>query len=152
MLKTVLENIGQQVVAGITNGLDKYNRNASGKTKRSLRYEVTDKKVSVFGESNLFQLEYGRGATKNKTTRTFTVATIEAWIVAKGIQPTGIPLKSLAYLIWRKINRKGYEGTKGVLTDTINPENIKKWTASVAITEVKSIVKGIKEFKNGINS
>lgn len=149
----LLTKLGNEITSGIRANLTKYNRNASGTASQSLRFDVvvtpTKSKLTVWGESYIYQLEYGRGATRNRQGNIFTVDTIEKWIVVKGIQPTGITLKSLAFLIWRKINEKGYSGTVGVITDTVNPQNLANWTKDISAVVTKTI---IKEVQNAVNS
>ena len=146
MLKDVLNTIGETIVQDLRENMQRYGRNASGKTSQSIRFETLQtplvSKVMVFGESQILNLEYGRKPTQNRQGGVFTVQTIADWIIAKGIQ-SDLPLKSLAFLIWRKINREGYKGTQGVLTDTINPQNVQMWvdliTKEVATETTKNI-------------
>lgn len=149
----LLTKLGNEITSGIRANLVKYNRNASGTASQSLRFDIvvtpTKSKLTVWGESYIYQLEYGRGPTRNRQGNIFTVDTIEKWIVVKGIQPTGITLKSLAFLIWRKINEKGYNGTVGVITDTVNPQNLANWKKDIGSVVTKTI---IKEIQNAVNS
>ena len=143
----MLEEIGIEIIEGIRENLQKYNRNASGNASKSLRQETTEtettKTLKVFGSSYIYNLEYGRGPTVGKIPEKFTVQSIESWIVVKGLS-YDIPLKSLAYLIWRKINKIGYKGTPGVITDTVNPNNVNKYMQRIAQSEVTKLVTNLK--------
>jgi hypothetical protein len=147
MLEQTLDRIATEIESEIRANLERYNRNASGNASRSLRHEITPtnlgQKVTIYGASYLCQLEYGRGATKGGGGQKFTVQMIADWIVAKGLT-YDIPLQSLAYLIWKKINRVGYEGTKGVITDAINPIKINAYLKQLGGEVTKSLVKDLK--------
>lgn len=148
MLEETLDKIATEIENEIRANLVAYNRNASGNASRSLRHEITPtnlgQKVTIYGASYLYQLEYGRGATKSGGGQKFTVQMIADWIVAKGLS-YDIPLQSLAYLIWRKINRVGYEGSKGVITDAINPQKISTYLKQVGGEVTKTLVKDLKD-------
>ena len=126
----------------ITENLYKNNRVASGKTAKSLKVKV---KVSpnvvtgtLVGSSVLEQLEYGRGKTRNAGSNASWESDLRNWMRIRGID------QSAFYPIWRKINRDGYEGTKGLITDPIT--KFKNNFAKELRTEV------VKDFKNnGIN-
>ena len=147
----MLEQIGLEIIAGIRENLQKYNRNASGSASKSLRQETseteTTQTLKVFGSSYIYNLEYGRGPTVGKIPEKFTPQSIEAWIVVKGLS-YDIPLKSLAYLIWRKINREGYKGTVGVITDTVNPNSVKQYMERIAQNETTKLVNSLRNAFN----
>ena len=127
----------------ITENLYKNNRVASGKSAKSLKVKVEVKgdeiKGVLLGSSVLEQLEFGRGSTKNAGSTATWERELRDWMRIRGIP------ESAFYPIWRKINRDGYKGTKGLVTDPIT--EFKKTIAS----ELKAII--IKEIrKNGVNS
>lgn len=142
-----LEKVGQFFVNSIKANLQKYNRNATGKASASLRFEIKENgnvtTLQVLGEQYIYHLEYGRGATKQRGGGVFTVKNIADWIIAKGIQ-SELPLNTLAFLIYRKINRDGYKGTVGVITDAINPNTISQIAKKVGAEVTQTIVKDIK--------
>ncbi len=149
MLANALAKIGLEITTGIRDGLIKNNRVASGSALNSLRFDVqvtpTLGTLQVWGASYIYNLEYGRGPTRNREGGVFTPQVIEKWIIAKSIQPTGITLKSLAYLIWRKINRDGYKGTIGVISETINPQNVANWLQYIGGEVTKTIEKEVRD-------
>ena len=126
----------------ITQNLYKNNRVASGKTAKSLRVviDVTPDVVkgTLLGSSVLETLEYGRGKTKNAGSSPSWETDLRNWMRIRGID------QSAFYPIWRKINRDGYDGTKGLISDPIT-----KFKNNFA-KSLKDIV--VKDFKdNGIN-
>lgn len=92
---------------------------ASGNWINSLLVEVDETKGVIWGEDYTKQLIEGRPSGKFPP-----IKSIEKWIYDKGIQ-SDIPIKSLAFLIARKISRQGTDyyiqgGTdliSGVITD-----------------------------------
>ena len=127
----------------ITKNLYKNQRVASGKTAKSLKVvtKITGNKIigTLFGSSVLENLEYGRGKTVNASGNATWKGELLSWMRIRGI-PEGA-----FYPIWRKINRDGYKGTKGLISDprTKFKNNFAK--------QLKSII--VKDFKNnGINS
>ena len=126
----------------ITENLYKNQRVASGKTAKSLKVVMDIKpnivKGQLLGSSVLEQLEYGRGKTKNAGSNASWESDLRNWMRIRGID------QSAFYPIWRKINRDGYEGTKGLITDPIT--KFKNNFAKQLRTEV------VKDFKNnGVN-
>jgi len=126
----------------ITENLYKNNRVASGKTAKSLKVVMDVKpdvvKGQLLGSSVLEQLEYGRGKTKNAGSNRSWESDLRNWMSIRGID------QSAFYPIWRKINRDGYEGTKGLVTDPIT-----KFKNNFAKGLKVQIVKDLKT--NGIN-
>lgn len=78
--------------------------NASGKLYDSIRYEVNNGKLQVFGFDYVYYLQYGRKPGKFPPKDA-----IKQWIRDKGIlsNPSESELNSLAFLISRKIAEKG---------------------------------------------
>lgn len=75
--------------------------NASGALADSVRFEVTGEVLRVYAFGYSFYLEYGRKPGKFPPREP-----IIQWIKDKGLS-YDIPINSLAYLIQRKIARKG---------------------------------------------
>ena len=110
----------------VLENLYKKDRVASGKTANSIKVSTSISgniiKGLLLGSSVLEQLEYGRGKTKNGgATRTWEKE-LKAWMRIRGIE------ESAFYPIWRKINRDGYKGTKGLVSDPVSKfaDNISK--------------------------
>jgi hypothetical protein len=119
-------------------------RNASGKTSKSLRVEVkvsdTQVKAVLYGSSVFEQLEFGRGKTKNGTKGSSSwFKELLAWVKIRGLPEGSV------YAIFKKINKEGYKGTKGLVTNPVD-----SFKGSVA-KDMKAII--LKDFKdNGVNS
>lgn len=108
----ILTLFGERIVAALKDDIknrDIYIRqlgpvNASGKLADSIRYEVADGKLRIFGLHYIYYLENGRKPGKAPPR-----AAIKQWILDKGIlrSPKESELNSLAFLIQRKIADKG---------------------------------------------
>lgn len=122
ILKTIGENVTERLKQDIlTKRVTKFGAvNASGKLHDSIRYEVTNngETLRVYAEDYIYYLVHGRANGKMPPRQP-----IKDWIVAKGIQPDGISIDSLAYLIQRKIAREGttifQQGGSDLLSDII---------------------------------
>lgn len=95
--------ISKQIVEDIkTKPVTKYGSvNASGKLANSIRFDVNNGVLKVYGLDYIYYLEKGRKSGKAPPRKA-----IEQWIVDKGII-SDISTKSLAFLIQRKIAREG---------------------------------------------
>ena len=103
---------------------------ASGKLANSLRYEITDTQLIIWGEDYIYFSIYGRSPTTKAGSGTVKDK-IKQWIKDKGIT-SDISENQLAYLISRKIHREGnsiylFSGKKntGLLDNVITNEMIK---------------------------
>lgn len=103
---------------------------ASGDLIKSIRSEVGDNELKIFGLAYIYQLQYGRKPTTGGTSDKPLKERIREWIDLKGIQPEdNISKDSLAYLIARKIHNEGtiiYQknngGSSGLLDDVLNDD------------------------------
>lgn len=120
--------------------------NATGKLLRSLRFELTDTSLIIWGEDHAYFLIYGRKPTSGKGSRTVKDEILK-WIRAKGIK-SEIEDKTLAFLIARKIHREGssiyikHKGSNSGLLDSVLTKEIiddfnSKFTAQLE-TDLKS--------------
>jgi hypothetical protein len=101
----VLKKFGESLVADISQSIEQSGVTASGNLQRSLRYEVTDNRLTVYGAPYAKTVEEGRGPTQKAGGD--LRSQIRRWIDDKGIIPDGITKDSLAFLISRKIHREG---------------------------------------------
>jgi hypothetical protein len=143
-IEEILRKGLDKVKSKIQSNLVSSGRNASGSTSKSLKVvsEVSadSVKVSLLGSKVLGALEFGRSPSEKgqKGKRTWEKE-LRDWMRLRGID------QSLFYPIWRKINRDGYKGTKGLVTDPI--EEFKKEVSKQLSLQI------VKDFrKNGINS
>jgi len=126
----------------IQSNLASSGRNASGKTSKSIRItsKVESDRVTgtMYGSSVLESLEFGRGKTKNAGSTRSWEKDLRDWMRIRGID------QSAFYPIWRKINRDGYKGTKGLVTDPINvlTDSLAKELSIIIIKDIRN---------NGIN-
>lgn len=120
----VLSGYGQSTVQKIRDNLASSGTNASGRTSRSLRYEVTEQgtltTLRILGRPFFMTVETGRKPTPQytKPSRDF-VASIREWIQAKGGD------QGAAYAIARHIHQKGTKlfrtgGRKDIVSNVVN--------------------------------
>lgn len=139
-LITILHGYGISVVDQIRQNLVQTDTNATGKTSKSLRYEVVDNgskvTLKVIGKPYFKVVETGRKATPQYTnpSKQF-VDSIREWVKARGIP------ESAAYAIAKSIHKKGTPPTgkeifsnviNGSLTDKISKDLLDKF--AIALT------------------
>lgn len=123
-LVTILNGYGGSVVSRIQSNLQSTGTNATGKTSRSLRFEVRQEgsktTLKVIGKPYFAVVETGRKPTPqyDKPSKAF-VDSIREWTQAKGLP------NSLAYAIAKSIHKKGTElfkkgGRKDIISNVIN--------------------------------
>ena len=112
-IEGALNQLGQQFVDSLRDELDKKRINASGNLYRSVRYEIVGQGaeigIALFWDDYGDIVDEGRGkSTKGGPTQTWR-SKIKGWMRFRGITPRqGMTQEQLAFLITRKINRKGY--------------------------------------------
>lgn len=94
------------------NELFSKNINASGKLANSIRYgdEIKDGNTAVYIEMEDYGyvVEDGRGRSQKAGTTSWKPQVVQ-WMKQKGIRPrAGVTMEQAAYLIYRKINKQGY--------------------------------------------
>jgi hypothetical protein len=113
-LPEALDQLGQQFVDSLRQELDSKRISASGNLYRSVRYEIVGSGdeigLALFWDDYGDIVDEGRGRSNrggpNQTWRNKIIG----WMNFKGISPRqGITREQLAFLITRKINRKGYK-------------------------------------------
>lgn len=87
--------------------------NATGQLARTLDYVSTisegNTSVSIEMEDYGYAIEDGRGGAQRKGTTSWRPQIIN-WMKAKGIRPRpGVTLEQASYLIYRKINKQGFD-------------------------------------------
>lgn len=86
---------------------------SSGASAKSIKKESKETSGTLTGDAYFYQQRHGR-----KPGRFPPISAIISWIQTKGIQPTDISEKSLAFLIARKISKQGtdiYTGKRPAL-------------------------------------
>lgn len=111
-LKEALEQVGETLREQMIEELFNNGTNASGDLARSLRFEVTDDLLlEGYAAEYADFIEDGRGGAKQGTRgKSQVYPQILQWIKDKNIKPRdpNITPQQLAFLITRKINKKGY--------------------------------------------
>lgn len=143
----------------IANSIISNDRNATGKTIKSLNVEIIEDNNKITGilsgRGNISTLETGRGKSKKKGSGGWKSDLLD-WMRARAI-----PEKAF-YPIWKTLNEKGWNtslpnrtnpngGTKGILSDPINT-GLERITKNISDASLNSIVGAIDEIlKNGTN-
>lgn len=119
--REVFEQFSGSAIAEIQGRMGSSGANASGNTSRSLRREVAEDELTIFGSEVFKYVEGGRGPSRKRGGSQESLRDrIKQWIKDKGIQPDdGMTEDSLAFLIARKIHN---EGT--LIYRTNNPRDI----------------------------
>ena len=140
LVTAILTDFAERTILGIRTNLETLNAtgrgpmDTTGKMKNSLGFRIDAEGLTIFSSEKYFTVvETGRKPTSpGASAGSPTVReNIENWIVAKGITPDGITVKSLAYLISRKIHEEGsllyrQGGKSGVISNEINDKRIKE--------------------------
>ena len=145
--KEILSGFGQQIVDQLKTDIKekrvtKYGAvNASGDLQRSVRFTVDERSLKVFAEDYIYYLEHGRKPGKFPP-----IAPIKQWIEEKNLT-FDIPIASLAFLIARKIARKGTtaweQGGTDLVSDIVNTELIDEILSSLSDAFAKEITSDI---------
>jgi len=139
-LREGLEDVGEDIVEDIRANLAAKGKNATGKTSKSLRYEVTDDKVialTVYSRPFFKNIETGRGPRKSTVQGKFKEGILE-WMAARGIG-AGLDQKkkeSLARFFTWRINKLGDKTFRaGGRQDLFTPNTNEK-----AVNQVKKVI------------
>jgi hypothetical protein len=141
----------QSIQADLIEAYDKKGMRASGDFANSLEVQINGLNAKILGNDYAQQLETGRLAGKSPP-----ISAITKWINDKGIAGRiegKISIKSLAFLIARKIsregwNRQGYGGVElisEVITDERMQSIISKFGDAYVIEQTSEIIKQIKQ-------
>jgi len=117
MINTIdgaLNVLGQQLVDSLRDELNSKKINASGNLYRSVRYEIigegAEVSLALFWDDYGDIVDEGRGRSNRGGPKQNWRDKIQGWMRFKGITPRqGMSQEQLAYIITRKINRKGYK-------------------------------------------
>lgn len=151
-LISILNGYGNNIVESIRNNLASTGTNATGKTSKSLRFEVKQEgnkvTLKIIGKPYLAVVETGRKATPQYTKpSTEFVASIKEWMDAKGKEGSAYAIAKNIHQHGTRLFQKG--GRKDIISNVINQSlvtNISKDIlnkfASQFITEIKTIYGG----------
>ena len=144
-LAEILDRHGQLIVDAIRQALVDADRVATGRTRDSIQHEVTgDNVLTVTGRDATLTLEYGRPPTGEGVSGvsyekgSFYQQIVE-WVAARGID------EAAAYPIYVKINREGFEGTEGLISQPVDEaiQNMIKAVEQYIDSEVDTHIQNI---------
>lgn len=140
----ILQDYGQRWVAQIKQNIIENHAtgNYQPRAKReemaaSIRFEIDEEGLTIYGGQWVFTYEYGRGKTYNMgdgAVRRNALAYIqEQGIQSRGLQRDGSPIdqETLAFFVSRKIHQEGTllyrtQSQSGILSDVINTDNVQE--------------------------
>lgn len=144
----ILNTTGQSVVQQIQSNLAATGTNATGKTSRSLRFEVTTNgniaRLRILGRPYFMTVETGRKATPEYTKPSLDfVQQIREWLAAKGGD------QGAAYAIARSIHKHGTKlwqkgGRKDITSNVINQSLYNRINSAVLNEFVKAYIAALK--------
>lgn len=142
----ILNEVGLDATERIKQNLVDADRIATSGTYQSVQYKVSGDlyaiSLTIEANKNIVYLEKGRKPTqKGNRGSTVLFDEIVKWIDAKGIV-ADIDKERLAYAITNKINKEGYEGTKGLYTDVLNDELVKSISDKIGRTVINQLANG----------
>ena len=111
--------------------------NASGDLAKTLRYEITETRLSIYANDYIYDLVWGKAPSKTAMGIDFNLdAKISKWMGDKGISAIDMDDNTLSTLITNKIQKFGssiylaYQGkNSGLLENIINDNLIKDYNS-----------------------
>lgn len=149
-LDEMLSEWAENVIVRIQENLDSTGTTASGKTKESLEYELTDTGVRILGRQYFQGVELGRPA--GKVPYRFQDI-IRQWMKDKGIESQfgekEWQKRNAAYLIAQKIKESGTQlyrqgGRSDIFSNVIN-EEVENLTEKIFFEISESIAEGLQK-------
>lgn len=141
--RNILDQYGKLIVERLQQAIKekpvtKYGAvNASGDLAKSVRYEVDDRGLRVFAADYIYYVNTGRRPGKFPP-----IDSIKQWIEDKRLS-FDIPIDSLAFLIARKISKKGTtaweQGGTDLVESVVTPELLKEIADKVILEVVREI-------------
>lgn len=126
-LSTPLKNLGNAIMTELVASMHRKGRVASGKTINDITLHVDPNRMYIIGPSYLIQLEKGRRGTgqggpvdRQRYGGLSFAESLKLWMQSKGIEAKAF------YPIYRSINKIGFPGTPGLLTQPLSNEAIDK--------------------------
>lgn len=146
-LDEALNVLGKQFVDSLRDELQSKKINASGNLSRSVRYEVVGQGAELglaliwdeYGDA----VDEGRSPSKRGGPKQTWRNKIEGWIRFRGISPRqGVSREQLAFLITRKINKKGYKAKPWIqpALDRVLNQDFNKIFAEGIAAEINKIL------------
>lgn len=148
--RKTLDEFDKKLISDLRKSLDAAGTTASGKTKDSLNSDITLDSYKLYGRKFIFGLEYGRKPTTGGGNGSLKGIILE-WIKVKNIIPRDkISRETLAFLIARKMHKKGdllhrtkqnyrkMNAPTGIINSVINDGRIKELSKRLILDFVKS--------------
>ena len=146
--KSIIKQFAEKLTEDIKSAIP----SATGKTRDSVRLEITKTGFIIRGGAQIGAIIDGRKPTSpgaKKGNPTVRESVLE-WIKAKNIRPkeSSMSQETLAFLISRSIHRNGYKGRGNIFKNVITTQRIASLTETLIRNEALAIQsKVIKEFK-----
>ena len=150
ILNDVMLDIRDQIISN-ANSQD---RNLQNKIPKSLIVEITEDGSKVrgvlYGWKWILQAwEVGRGKTVNKSTGITLAEKLRTWVRLRGLASDEKGIKSIAYLIARKIHKSGTaQFRSGQASGVISDVTIKDFENQVKNAYIRSVKTEIQELLN----
>lgn len=129
LIRDILEKRGDEIVYALRKSLKDNNRIATGKTAQGIEWKVYDNSnfttLTVEAPSHITYLEDGRKPSKSSGGSGF-LDELREWMKARNIFSQGMTPEQLEFLIYRKINKVGFSGTPGLISNIINQSLFQK--------------------------
>lgn len=118
----ILSDFIDTIKNDVIHSMQANNRVGTGDTIKELTEVVSDDYAALLAPWWIDAQEYGRGPTSatgpyQQSDPSF-IERLKLWCVSKGIEP------GAAYAIKKKIDKEGYAGKPGVLTEPLSDDNI----------------------------
>ena len=148
--RKTLDEFDKKLIQDLRDSLESAGTTATGKTKKSLHSVIVPGSYKLYGRPFIYGLEYGRKKSKNDNGKILKDIILQ-WIKDKPIIPRdGISKETLAFLITRKMHKKGdllYRTEKnfrgmtkptGIINSVINDGRIEQLSKRLILEFVKS--------------
>jgi len=143
---SILSQQGNSIVEQIRQNLSSTGTNATGKTSRSLRFEVVTEgfktTLRIIGKAYFFVVETGRKATPQYTEPSYEfVKSIEEWMRARGKEGSGYGLAKYIHQHGTKLYRDG--GRQDIVSNVVNTTLVDTISKSILETFSNEYLKNV---------
>jgi hypothetical protein len=149
----ILSDYGASTVSKIQANLSKTKTTATGKTAKSLRYEIKengDKVIlSIFGKAYIGVVETGRKATPDKKPSKEFVENIKEWVKAKNVKGSPYAIAMSINLHGSKLKQKG--GRQDIISNVINKSLTDEIAKSILSVYSNILVTNIRQIYGNSN-
>lgn len=114
-MRQALQDIGENLVVDIRDGIVKYNINASGELYKSIEYTINGNSVEILSNDYITYAQFGR--KKGKVPYNFANI-IADWAVKKGVVPAGMTPIEFGWATSTKIKKYGSAKHRGSIPQT----------------------------------